>query len=128
MLKFLIPCAVAVLSVSQVFAFDDAIPAASEVTEPVSVLTEDAGDAVVSEAEVAQSLDIAPVADAAFAPHSEAVIVDPSTVQVVQGNPGVARVYPAYRQAPRHSAGFFSNLMELERRKNAWLKRTFLGM
>lgn len=125
MLKFLIPCAVAVLSVSQVFAFDNAIPATGEVTEPVSVLTEDAGDAVVSEGEVVPQLDIAPVIDAAAAPYSEAVIVDPSTVQ---GNPGVVRVYPAYRQAPRHSAGFFSNLMELERRKNAWLKRTFLGM
>jgi len=128
MLKFLIPCAVAVFSVSQVFAFDNAIPVSSEVTEPVSVLTEDVGDAVASEGEVAQQLDIAPVSDAAAVPHSEAVIVDPSTVQVVQGNPGVVRVYPAYRQAPRNSAGFFSNLMELERRKNAWLKRTFLGM
>ena len=28
----------------------------------------------------------------------------------------------------RSGQGFFSNLMELERRKNAWLKRTFLGM
>ena len=28
----------------------------------------------------------------------------------------------------RSTPSFFSNLMELERRKNAWLKRTFLGM
>lgn len=128
MLKFLIPCAVAVLSVSQVFAFDDAVPAVSEAAAPVSVLTEDAGEAVESAGEVAPQLDIAPVAEADAAHQSEAAIVDPSTVQVVQGSPGVVRVYPAYRQAPRNSGGFFSNLMELERRKNAWLKRTFLGM
>lgn len=123
MLKFLIPCAMAVLSVSQVFAFDDAAPVASEAAAPVSVLAEDAGvDAA------APQLDIAPVADPAAVPHSEAVIVDPSTSPVVQGNAGSVRVYPAYRQASRNSGGFFSNLMELERRKNAWLKRTFLGM
>ncbi|TWU36584.1 hypothetical protein Q31b_48650 [Novipirellula aureliae] len=29
---------------------------------------------------------------------------------------------------PASSGGFFGELMELERRKNAWLKRTFLGM
>jgi len=35
-----------------------------------------------------------------------------------------------YYSAPRRkqSGGVFSELMELERRKNAWLKRTFLGM
>ncbi|MEZ6125294.1 MAG: hypothetical protein R3C49_19265 [Planctomycetaceae bacterium] len=27
----------------------------------------------------------------------------------------------------RSNGGFFSNLMELERRKNAWLRATFLG-
>ena len=26
-----------------------------------------------------------------------------------------------------NNGGFFSNLMELERRKNAWLRATFLG-
>lgn len=128
MLKILIPCAVAVLSVSQVFAFDDAAPASNEAANPVSVLTEDAGGAVASEGEVAPHLDSAPGADAAAVPQSEAAIVESSTAPVVQGNPAVVRVYPAYRQAPRNSGGFFSNLMELERRKNAWLKRTFLGM
>lgn len=119
MLKFLIPCAMAVLSVSQVFAFDDSAPAANGAAAPVSVLEAGAGvDAAATQ------LDIAPVA----APHSEAVIVDPSTSPVIQGNSGAVRVYPAYRQASRNSGGFFSNLMELERRKNAWLKRTFLGM
>ena len=27
----------------------------------------------------------------------------------------------------RNGGGFFANLMELERRKNAWLRATFLG-
>lgn len=32
-----------------------------------------------------------------------------------------------YSVAPRPKQTFFGRLMELERRKNAWLKRTFLG-
>ncbi len=37
---------------------------------------------------------------------------------------------PHYHSAPQRrpsKGGLFSELMELERRKNAWLKRTFLG-
>lgn len=36
--------------------------------------------------------------------------------------------YPQVRSSARPTKGFFSNIMELERKKNAWLKRTFLGM
>ncbi len=39
---------------------------------------------------------------------------------------GSAPVYRTVRQAPR-SSGVFGNLIELERRKNAWLRRTFSG-
>ncbi len=36
---------------------------------------------------------------------------------------------PVYRYAPvnRRSQGLLGELMELERRKNAWLRRTFIG-
>lgn len=37
-----------------------------------------------------------------------------------------ARIFGGWQQR-QASPGFFSNLMELERRKNAWLRRTFLG-
>jgi hypothetical protein len=32
-----------------------------------------------------------------------------------------------YSAAPRPKQTFFGKVMELERRKNAWLRRTFLG-
>ncbi|TWU40659.1 hypothetical protein [Novipirellula artificiosorum] len=36
--------------------------------------------------------------------------------------------YPAWNvRQPSQRGGFFSDLMTLERRKNAWLRRTFLG-
>ena len=35
--------------------------------------------------------------------------------------------YRGSRVSQRSNGGFFSNLMELERRKNAWLRATFLG-
>ena len=44
---------------------------------------------------------------------------------VVQGTP-MYRNSRTVRSSSRRG-GFFSNLMDLERRKNAWLKRTFLG-
>ena len=45
---------------------------------------------------------------------------------------GAVQVQPVssrsvYSTAPRPKQTFFGRLMELERRKNAWLKRTFLG-
>ncbi len=46
--------------------------------------------------------------------------------------PAVTQSAPVYRNSRtvrrnRRSGNFFSDLMELERRKNAWLMRTFLG-
>lgn len=52
-----------------------------------------------------------------------------STPVAVVGGAPVQKHYPQpVVRARRSSGGFFSNLMELERRKNAWLKRTFLGI
>lgn len=59
----------------------------------------------------------------------------PAAEPAVGGYPEPAQydapvVNQRYYSAPRRkqSGGVFSELMELERRKNAWLKRTFLGM
>lgn len=64
------------------------------------------------------------------APHT--VIVSPAPVigtpQVIQGPQ--YRAVPSYQPAPAYSAqqqSFFGRLLELERRKNAWLRQQFLG-
>lgn len=38
----------------------------------------------------------------------------------------VSQTRSSYQPARRSQGGFFSRLMEIERRKNAWLRRTFL--
>ena len=60
------------------------------------------------------------------------IIHDGSTIQ--QGQPiytqqAQATTYrqPVRRVSSRRSSGFFGRMMELERRKNAWLRRTFLN-
>lgn len=45
-----------------------------------------------------------------------------SAVPVVQ----VAQSRSTYQAANNSNSGFFGRLMEVERRKNAWLRRTFL--
>ena len=50
--------------------------------------------------------------------------------QVMMGQPMVHQHQPVhyhYRQ-PAKKQNVFSKLMELERKKNAWLKKTFLGL
>lgn len=37
----------------------------------------------------------------------------------------VVRQTTTYRPAPRKEQSFFGRVMELERRKNAWIRRTF---
>ena len=46
-----------------------------------------------------------------------------SEAEAGKRNRGSRRAYSSQRS----SGGFFSNLMELERRKNAWLRSTFFG-
>ncbi|WP_164101055.1 hypothetical protein [Candidatus Laterigemmans baculatus] len=49
---------------------------------------------------------------------------------VVEGAPvisGEQFIQPRRQVQSSRPASLWSNLMELERRKNAWLKRTFLG-
>lgn len=39
----------------------------------------------------------------------------------------VPSTQPTYQYEQRQDSNVFENLMEMERRKNAWLRRTFLG-
>ena len=88
-----------------------------------SGLVKAADDVVVEEAvEPTENTDIAadsasPAAEPAAAGYPEPAQYDAPVVN------------QRYHAAPRRkqSGGIFSELMELERRKNAWLKRTFLG-
>jgi len=76
------------------------------------------------------------VVDEAAEQTVNAYIAADSASPVAGGYPEPARyddapvVNQRYYSAPRRkqSGGVFSELMELERRKNAWLKRTFLGI
>ena len=52
----------------------------------------------------------------------QAVVSQPQAVHYHQGHQ-----HTYHRHAPRKKQNFFDKLMDLERRKNAWLKRTFLG-
>jgi hypothetical protein len=106
---------------------------------------------LVQKADEATVGEIAAAAEAA--PHPETplavadsvatgeVIVEPSPMPEAMADDGHMQTegesgfeapirQPHYHSAPQRRSskgGLFSELMELERRKNAWLKRTFLG-
>jgi len=106
-------------------------------------------DAPVADSPVADSpVADAPVAEAqaADAPSAEANIAEEAVVEIegdypqpITSNESAVMATEGAQAAPvkqhrhhaapsrRSSGGVFSELMELERRKNAWLKRTFLG-
>lgn len=102
-------------------------------------LVQTADEATVGEAVAAQEAAPAPVAEV----QPSEVIVDSSVQPVPMADDAMPQaqgeiVYEApirhqhhhhYSAPQRRSSrgGVFSELMELERRKNAWLKRTFLG-
>ena len=79
----------------------------------------------------AQSVRIKPRAQTMINTEVEAPVVDqvqaapaPQHNQAHQGQS--TRRY--YRPQKRRQPNFFEQLMDLERRKNAWLKKTFLGI
>lgn len=89
-------------------------------------LVQDADEATVGEAVVESSISPVPMADDALPQNGgenvyEAPIRNPHHQLQHQHHRSTA---PQRRPA---SGGVLSELMELERRKNAWLKRTFLG-
>jgi hypothetical protein len=102
-------------------------------------LVQSADEATVGEAVAAQDVAAQDVAaqPAAEAPVGEAVVESPvpmaenampaSEGEVVYEAP--VRHHHHYSAPQRRSSrgGLFSELIELERRKNAWLKRTFFG-
>jgi hypothetical protein len=58
------------------------------------------------------------------------IVQSPSDVSTPVHSAPTVQSYP-YRNAGQYNApqqqNFFGRLLELERRKNAWLRRTFLG-
>jgi len=65
---------------------------------------------------------------AAFAEDSSTKAIGNGNVKLVQYSRGDAGQQPAVDSpAPVQSQSFFGRIMELERRKNAWLRKTFLG-
>jgi len=61
----------------------------------------------------------------------EGKIVDAAPMHAVESTPMVtsesAPVYRTVRPSRKQSGGLFSELIELERRKNAWLRKNILG-
>lgn len=74
---------------------------------------------------VAAATGLASTARADHAAEAQAAISHAAPVITVECQPCV-RVKP--RCCCRQERSFFGELMELERRKNAWLMRTFLGL
>ena len=65
---------------------------------------------------------------AAFAEDSSTRSIDNGKVKLVQHSRAVPGQQPVVDSpAPVQSQSFFGRIMELERRKNAWLLKTFLG-
>jgi len=65
---------------------------------------------------------------------SSAAVADEAAVHVLPASSSAKSVPvqavssgTVYSAAPRPKQTFFGKVMELERRKNAWLRRTFLG-
>lgn len=117
MKKLIIGCLITILSMANTFAGDDARQ--SSTSDPVLQSVEKSSNPVV--------------ADESTAVYSNkvAAIQPDQNVLDASASPTPTKSYyhyPQVRSSSRSTKGLFSNLMELERKKNAWLKRTFLGM
>jgi len=109
-------------------------PASQEADAAAPTAEAPVAEAPVAEAPVAETA----VADANVAENSvveaatgypQSIASDESAVIASETSPAAPVKYHRHYSAPsqRSSGGVFSELIELERRKNAWLKRTFLG-
>ena len=86
---------------------------------------------------VAQNESMQPIAQDSYVPPGpgEVVIMDQSATTVVEGGPVYQQQYqqPVYQSQPRTYQAQpqrqrpMQRLMDLERRKNAWLRKTFLN-
>lgn len=125
MLKYWIPCFVALCTVSPAFSFDQpSVNAADRLTEVTT-----APDSLIPAEQPEGEIDQTRSDEAAW---PAAVILSttaeaPHAVHPAAQPTHAARPTRSASNGQRNSGGVFSNLMDLERRKNAWLKRTFLG-
>jgi len=125
MLKFLIPCFAALCTISPAFAFDQpSVNAADRLTEVTT-----APDSLILAEQPEDAIDQAGSDEAAW---PSAVIFSTTAETPHAVHPATQPTHAAHparsvSNSQRNSGGIFSNMMELERRKNAWLKRTFLG-
>jgi hypothetical protein len=101
-------------------------------------LVQNADEATVGESaaavqEAVEEASAAPAAEATVESPAAPMPVADSAVPTVDSESGyqapIRHQHHHYSAPQRRSSrgGVFSELMELERRKNAWLKRTFLG-
>lgn len=108
--------AVATLLVASVTQSDDRFPNAAqtrrETTKPVA----------------SDSQDPKQLQTAASEENLSKRAIDEGNVKLVKSSRAVPGQQPVVDSpAPVKSQSFFGRIMELERRKNAWLRRTFLG-
>ena len=115
---------IAIATLAALIFVGNAMAAAPISHETPSVLVESASD-------VPSAIAAQPVADKQTMVNNqmEAPIVydgpivqsEPQPIQYHQGH------HHVYHRAPAKKQNAFEKLMELERKKNAWLKKTFLG-
>jgi hypothetical protein len=112
---------IALAVVATVILAASAIAAPAEKPTPHSVLVQSPSDAQNQTTPSAAARQITKHPQAMAASQMEQPVVH---AQRVIRQP--RRMY--YRSPPRKKQSFFDKLMEVERRKNAWLKKTFLGL
>lgn len=115
--KITFGCVVLLLSMGNVFAGD-----ASGHPNTSDSVSQSAGD-TANPLSAANSTVVGSESVAAIQPSQVAIDASVSSTPVKS-----YYHHPQHRSSARSAKGFFSNLIELERKKNAWLKRTFLGM
>lgn len=116
--KLIFGCVILLLSVTKVFAADDANQSTSILDSVSQSVGKTANAMSAVESTVLDSGSVA-----AIQPSQVAIDTSVSATPVKS-----YYHYPQARSSARSTKGFFSNLLELERKKNAWLKRTFLGI
>jgi hypothetical protein len=116
--KLILGCVILLLSVAEVFAADDA--------NQSTTILDSVSQAVGKTANAMSAAESTTLDSGSVAASQPPQVATDASVSATSAKSYYH--YPQARSSARSTKGFFSSLLELERKKNAWLKRTFLGM